>query len=151
MKITSYLCLLLIFTEMFIYGCKKKTSAIPLGMSCKIDNVTWSNQNCRASIIGQPYYYTSTLRIIGSVGAWNNATVVTILLFNYPNTIGTYKIAGGAAVAAAEYADNAAGTTVYATSGILTINKVSSLSVEGTFNFIADSISVTDGQFNIPF
>lgn len=151
MKVTSTLYLLLILTGIAISSCKKHATNIPIGMTCKINNDAWVATTYSARIIPYapgPMISQPMLGIIGYTGSWDTADVIGLTIDNYTSTPATYTVSDTGRLVI-NYIHKATGENHIAKSGTVTLMKVSSNNIQGTFSFVADNFSVTNGQFNI--
>jgi hypothetical protein len=140
-----------------IFSCKKSpnfTSSMPLGISAKINNVPWlatgySVQKSVATVGGSQIL----LRIKGYDSLYINSVNVErgiiLSIDDLTNKTGTYSVT------------NTSNTSYYyaypvwadASIGVITLTKISSNNIQGTFSFTGSYgttvYSITDGQFNL--
>ena len=131
MKTTIYCIIILTI----IVGCSKSSSTTSVAMSAKINDTPWlANQIWTTSEITAPVETT----IVGK-DTLTGRTII-LLLYNYNNTIGNFKIDGIKAMAGLK------GTA--AASGQITVYTISDGYIMGTFNFITvDSNNISAGTF----
>ena len=138
------LLFILISTVCIVSACKKSsTTTTGLIMSAVVDNKAWKSSNSQVTLDK-----TNGLHLV--INADSASTRMTLSIANYYGE-GTYVIADSGNTAS--YTDH--GNTLHkATSGQIVIKKASTNGTtlnnfKGTFEFLADTVQVTTGAFDV--
>jgi uncharacterized protein DUF6252 len=151
----SYTLYLLLLTGLIVVGCKKPATTIPVGMSCNEGNTAWTATLSTAFVMMYgpgALAPVPVLQLTGSDGDPKTGSTITIMIFNYAGQTGAYTLSDTSRNTAT-YVDPSTGASYNAASGTVTLTRITSANVQGTFNFKTDSFSgnftVNNGQFNI--
>lgn len=138
-------------TSLFaITACNKAkvTQGQPQGMTATVNNASWSAANYSAQL-DSATANSVLLAITGNQGNDTTGTIISLHVNNFQNKTGEYTISATNNVA--EYVQIANFNYHIANAGTISINKITSTTVVGTFSFSSsDGTTVTNGQFNAP-
>jgi len=164
-------------TGTLMFDCKKQTTTpavptvppvaiIPAGISGVIDSDKWVATNCTAGLDTEIYDTIVFLDINGydiSIPSANGGTLLITIAY-YKNITGSYNIhTGSYNIGTGSYNLGYTSSVLYnyywgsedATSGTITLTKISTDSIQGTFNCwlavngVGNSNITSSGQFNV--
>lgn len=142
MKPTIGISILAILTGILMLGCKKHTNAIPAGMTSTINSTP-------STLFVATYYSADTAGTTVSIGAVGG--IYNMSIYIPGNKIGTYAVNYGGSGTVAQIIYTYSYNDFEAVSGNVTITRVTTNNIQGTFNCIfSNGWSVTNGQFNVP-
>jgi hypothetical protein len=148
MRIPYYFLFISSFVLAATSACKKQ-SDLPVGMSAKVNNKKWVAKNYHGLDYILPGATNRSIHVIGNEPATSTDTVISFA-YSYVDNIGGVYIISSFGNAGASYSDEKNYNVHHAISGTINVTKVSATNIQGTFNFVTDSFTVTDGVFNVP-
>lgn len=150
--------IIILSLPLVFFACKKQADPLDLpsiqpnnsldtliGMSAMVNGKSWQTNSVIAYNVSYAYDSNKVNLLVNATSKTNDtSTTISFTLSNFTGA-NTYTISP-AAISATYYSGT---QRHYATSGQIIVTSVANYAIIGTFNFVADSITVTQGVFNV--